>query len=61
MYMFRETEIIKPLYIVRIESGVILFVYDGYGEGNDGNIYKPVFETDDEGDSEVVGWEIAVD
>ncbi len=57
--MFRETEILKPLYTARIENGAVLFVYDGYAEGSDGNIYKPVFETFDDGDCEVVGWEVS--
>ena len=57
--MFKETEVIKALYTARLENGVILFVYDGYGEGNDGNIYKPVLDFDEDGDCEVIGWEIA--
>jgi len=57
--MFRETEVLKPLYTARLENGVILLVYDGYGEGSDGNIFKPVLEFDKDGDCEVVGWEIA--
>ncbi len=56
--MFRETELLKPLYVVRIENGVILFVYDGYAEDEGGNKYKPVYEEiDDDGDCEVAGWE----
>lgn len=57
--MFRETEVLKSLYTARLENGVIIFVYDGYAQGSDGNIYKPVFEDYEDGDCEVSGWEIA--
>ena len=57
MGMLKETEIIKPLYIARIENGTIIFVYDGYAEGDDGRRYRPVLGEDEYGECELLGWE----
>lgn len=56
MKIYKETEIKNPLYLTILDNGVTLFVYDGYGEGNDGSVYKPVVEDRGEGECEVVGW-----
>lgn len=55
MKVYKEIELKNPLYIARLCNGVILNVFDGYAEGSDSKIYKPVtVENDDE--VEVVGW-----
>ncbi len=56
MKIYKEIEIKNPLYITSLDNGVTLFVYDGYGEGSDGRVYKPVVEDRGEGECEVVGW-----
>ena len=56
MKIYKEKEIKNPLYIAALENGVTLHVYDGYGEGSDGCVYKPVVEDMGEGEYEVVGW-----
>lgn len=41
--MYKEIEIVRqPEYIVKIEGGVTLLVYDGYAVGDDGKIYHHV-------------------
>lgn len=41
--MNKEIEIVRqPEYIVKIEGGVTLLVYDGYAMGSDGKIYRHV-------------------
>lgn len=55
--MFKETEIFNPLYVARLENGDVLFVYDGYAEGSDGKIYKPVID-ENEDECKHVGWEL---
>ena len=59
MKIYKETEIIKPLYIVKLDNGVTLFVYDGYAEGSDGLVYYPIFEENDEEEGEFIGWKQA--
>ena len=54
--MFKEVEISNPLYIAKIENGVVLYVYDGYAEGDDGKIYKPVMQETVDDECELVGW-----
>ncbi len=56
MIIYKETEIKNPLYITTLDNGVLLFVYDGYAEGADGRVYKPVIEERGDGECEVVGW-----
>ena len=56
MKIYKEIEIKNPLYIAGLDNGIKLFVYDGYGEGSDGCIYKPMTEEKGEGECEVVGW-----
>ncbi|MBQ9913041.1 MAG: hypothetical protein IJO73_02310 [Clostridia bacterium] len=56
MIIYKETEIKNPLYIATLDNGVILIVYDGYAEGSDGRVYKPVAEDIGDGECEVVGW-----
>ncbi len=60
MKIFKEeNEIKNPLYITVLDNGITLIVYDGYGEGSDGCVYKPVVEELPEGECEVVGWCVA--
>lgn len=56
MKIYKETEIKNPLYLTILDNGVTLFVCDGYGEGTDGCVYKPVVEDRGEGECDVVGW-----
>mgnify|MGYP003294560593 CR=1 FL=1 len=60
MIIYKETEIKHPLYITTLDNGVLLFVYDGYAEGADGRVYKPVVEERGDGECEVVGWKKSV-
>ena len=41
-----------------LDNGVTLYVYDGYAEGSDGKIYKPVIKDIDDDEIEVVGWSL---
>ena len=56
MRIYKETNIKNPFHITTLDNGVILFVYDGYAEGTDGRVYKPVVEDRGEGECEVIGW-----
>ena len=56
MKIYKEKEIKKPLYVTRLDNGVTLFVYDGYAEGSDGKIYKPVIKDIDDDEIEFIGW-----
>lgn len=58
MIIYKEIEIMYPLYITVLDNGVTLFVYDGYGEGSDGKVYQPVLEDRGAGEFEVVGWKV---
>lgn len=58
MKIYKETEIRNPLYITTLDNGVILFVYDGYAEGNDGIKYYPVIQEDEDGEPDFIGWRI---
>ena len=60
MKVYKEIEIKNPLYIASIDNGVTIFVYDGYAEGSDGRVYKPVIEKIGDGECEVVGWKKCV-
>lgn len=56
MKIYKESNFRNPLYVSTLDNGVEILVFDGYAEGNDGEIYKPVIKeiTDDE--IEVIGW-----
>lgn len=55
MKIYKETEIINPIYITILSNGVTLFVFDGYAAGSDGKTYHHVGEEVD-GDMITVGW-----
>ncbi len=57
MKVYKETEIKNPLYITVLDNGVTLLVYDGYAEGSDGRVYKPVVEERGE-ECKVLGWRL---
>ncbi|MGN0467992.1 MAG: hypothetical protein ACI4GY_04640 [Acutalibacteraceae bacterium] len=60
MKIEKQAEILNPLFVVKLESGVILLVYDGYAVGSDGKTYYHVGkETDD--DLLTVGWSCDVE
>lgn len=56
MEIYKEREIKNPLYVAVLDNGVTLYVYDGYAEGSDGRIYKPVIKDIGDDEIEVVGW-----
>ena len=56
--MFKEVETINPIYTARLDSGVIIFVYEDFAIGTDGERYRPVFIEDENGDWELDGWNI---
>ena len=56
MKIYKEKEVKNPLFVAVLDNGVIVFVFDGYAEGSDGKIYKPVVEEIDNDEIEVVGW-----
>lgn len=58
MSIYKETDIKHPLFVATLENGVTLLVYDGYAEGSDGKIYKPVIRDIDDDEIEVVGWSL---
>ena len=56
MKIYKEKEVKNPLFVAVLDNGVIVFVFDGYAEGSDGKIYKPVVEEIDNEEIKVVGW-----
>lgn len=56
MKVYKEKEIKNPLFVAVLDNGVSILVFDGYAEGSDGKIYKPVIEEVDDDEIEVVGW-----
>lgn len=56
MNIYRETEIFHPLYVARLENGVIIEVYGDRARGNDGRTYYHVGREDRHGDLHTVGW-----
>lgn len=56
MKIYKEQDIKYPLYVSTLDNGVTICVYDGYAEGSDGKIYKPVIKDVDGDEIEVVGW-----
>lgn len=56
MKIYKEKEVKNPLFVAVLDNGVIVFVFDGYSEGSDGKIYKPVVEEIDNEEIKVVGW-----
>lgn len=60
MNIFKQTEIKRPIYTVKLENGVVINVYGGYAIGNDGKRYYHVGH--EKGDMlETVGWSCDVD
>lgn len=56
--MFKEKEILEtPLYMARLENEVVISVYGDYARGDDGNMYKLIYEDDENGDMTMLGWE----
>lgn len=56
MEIYKEREIKNPLYVAVLDNYVTIYVYDGYAEGSDGRIYKPVIKDVGDDEIEVVGW-----
>lgn len=56
MKIHRQIEIKQPLYIAKLDSGVIINVYDGYALGSDGRTYYHVGKEDENGILQTVGW-----
>lgn len=54
--MQKEIKIInQPFYIAKIENGKYIFVYDGYAETLDGEVYLPVVTEDENQEIQVIG------
>ena len=56
MKIYKETEMKHPLYVAKLENGVVLFVYDGYALGDDGYIYRPAVKEINDDELEFLGW-----
>ena len=61
MRIHREIEIIYPMFVVKLDSGVSLTVFDGYALGSDKNIYYHVGKEDENGILQTVGWSCDID
>ena len=58
MSIYKETDIKHPLFVVTLENGVTLLVYDGYAEGSDGKIYKPDIMDIDDDEIEFISYKV---
>ncbi len=61
MRIHREIEIIHPMFVVKLDSGVSLTVFDGYALGSDDNMYYHIGKEDEDGILQTVGWSCEVD
>ena len=58
MKIYKESNFKNPLYVATLDNGVEILVFDGYAEGSDGKIYKPVINEIDDDEIEMMGWRI---
>ena len=56
MKIYQESNFKNPLYVSTLDNGVEILVFDGYAEGSDGNIYKPVIREVYDDEIEILGW-----
>lgn len=61
MHIYKETEILNPMFVAKLDSGVTLLVFEKYALGSDGKIYYHIGREDAEGDLITVGWSCEVD
>ena len=61
MHIYKETEILNPMFVAKLDSGVTLIVFEDYALGSDGKIYYHIGREDAEGDLITVGWSCDVD
>ena len=61
MLIHKETEILNPMFVAKLDNGVTLLVFDGYSLGSDGKTYYHIGREDEEGDLLTVGWSCDVD
>lgn len=56
MNIYKEVEIKHPLFVVKLDNGIELSVYENYTLGSDGKQYYHVGKEDAEGELQTVGW-----
>lgn len=56
MIIYKETEVKNPLYIVKLNNGVMLYVYENHAIGSDGKSYRCVEEEVAEDEYRIIGW-----
>ena len=61
MHIYKETEILNPMFVAKLDSGISLLVFEDYALGSDGKIYYHIGREDAEGDLITVGWSCDVD
>lgn len=61
MHIHKETEILNPIFVAKLDNGVIALVFDEYAIGSDGKIYYHIGREDAEGILQTVGWSCDVD
>lgn len=61
MLIHKETEILNPMFVAKLDNGVTLLVFDGYALGSDDKTYYHIGQEDEEGILQTVGWSCEVD
>ena len=61
MHIYKETEILNPMFVAKLDNGVTLLVFENYALGCDGKIYYHIGKEDAEGDLITVGWSCEAD
>lgn len=61
MNIHEETEVLKPMFVAKLDNGITLLVFDGYALGSDGKTYYHIGREDEEGILQTVGWSCDVD
>ncbi len=56
MIIYKETEVKNPLCIVKLNNGVMLYVYENHVESSDGKNYECVEEEVADGEYKIIGW-----
>ena len=56
MIIYKEVEVTEPLYVVKLENGVMVYVYENHAVGSDGNAYRCVEEEVAEDEYRIIGW-----
>ena len=61
MNIHEETEVLKPMFVAKLDNGIALLVFDGYALGSDGKTYYHIGREDEDGILQTVGWSCDVD